>query len=69
MKAGGRVVYGDDLVIVKDGKNILYQGIDDYNPYNQAPWKFVVTTKDGRGHYEFFDGNVLHRTITMWKVS
>jgi hypothetical protein len=68
MKAGEKINYDDDMVVVLDGKNVLCRGIEDYNPYSNAPWKFIVTTKDGRCHYEYFD-RVLHHTITMWKVS
>lgn len=53
MRAGNRINYDDSLVVVmKDGKEV-YRGIEDYNPMKGQWWKFVETTKDGRGHYEY----------------
>lgn len=53
MKAGKRVHYEDELVVVLDGKTEVYRGMEDYNPYKREYWKWVETTKDGRGHYEW----------------
>ena len=52
MRAGKRINYEDDLIVILDGKKVLYQGLEDYDPMKCEPWKFVQTTKDGRGHYE-----------------
>lgn len=53
MKAGRRIEYEDDLVVVTSGKTVIYSGLEDYEPMRNANWKFVKTTKDGKGHYEF----------------
>ena len=55
MKAGRRIQYEDDLVVVTQGKKIIYKGLEDYCPMRDLPWKFVVTTKEGKGHYEYAD--------------
>lgn len=54
MKAGDRIEFEDDLVVVvdKDGAHI-YRGMEDDEPYKREPWRFVVTTKSGKGHYEW----------------
>ncbi len=53
MKAGKRIQYEDDLVVVtKKGKEI-YKGMEDYEPMKYADWVFKETTKDGKGHYEY----------------
>lgn len=54
MKAGKRIQYEDELVVVvdKDGTHI-YRGMEDYEPHKRELWRFVVTTKSGKGHYEW----------------
>ena len=54
MKAGNRIVFEDELVVVvdKDGTHI-YRGMEDYEPHKSELWRFVVTTKSGKGHYEW----------------
>lgn len=52
MKAGKRIEYEDDVVIVTNKNKVMYKGIEDYEPMKDANWKFVVTTKSGKGHYE-----------------
>ena len=52
MRAGNRINYEDDLVIVLHGSRVIYKGIEDYEPMKHGPWEFVQTTKDGKGHYE-----------------
>jgi hypothetical protein len=52
MKAGKRVTAEDDIVVVYQGKKEVYSGLEDYNPYKGEGWRWVQTTKDGRGHYE-----------------
>lgn len=52
MRANKRIIYEDDLVVVMDGKRVVYKGMEDYEPMKYEPWEFKVTTKDGKGHYE-----------------
>ena len=53
MKASGQIEYEDDLVVVTEGKEIIYKGMEDYEPMKDAPWRFIATTKSGKGHYEY----------------
>ena len=53
MKAGDRIEFEDDLVAVFDGKTEVYRGMEDYEPCKREAWRFVKTTKDGRGYYEW----------------
>ena len=54
MKAGNRINYDDDLVVVIDNKNnVVYRGLEDYEPFKREYWRFVETTKSGKGHYEW----------------
>lgn len=53
MKAGKRISYEDDLVVVFQGREEVYRGEEDYEPYKREDWRWVKTTKDGRGHYEW----------------
>ena len=52
MKAGKRINYEDDLVVVLEGNRTIYTGLEDYDPMKYEPWVFVPTTKDDKGHYE-----------------
>lgn len=53
MRAGNRINYDDDLVVVVSKGKVIYSGLEDYEPDKDAPWKFVKTTKSGKGHYEY----------------
>lgn len=53
MKAGRRIEYEDDLVVVMSGNKEVYRGLEDYEPMKDEPWRFIETTKAGKGHYEF----------------
>ena len=54
MRAGGRINYEDDLVVVLNAKGKkIYSGIEDYEPNKYEAWRFVTTTKTGKGHYEW----------------
>lgn len=55
MKAGRRIYYEDDMVIVMKGRKEVYRGLEDYEPMKREMWIFVETTKSGKGHYEFGD--------------
>ncbi len=53
MKAGKRIQYEDEFVVVTKNDKIVYSGLEDYEPMKREMWIFVMTTKDGKGHYEF----------------
>lgn len=53
MRANGRIIWEDDIVVVTKGKDTVYQGMEDYEPMKREPWEFKVTTKSGKGHYEY----------------
>ena len=41
MDKGNRIDYEDDLVVVYDaGGEIIYKGMEDYEPYKDEPWKW-----------------------------
>lgn len=41
----GRINYEDDLVIVKKGREIIYKGIEDYEPMKYENWKYDEKSK------------------------
>ena len=53
LRASGRIEYDNDLVVVIDKSKIIYKGLEDYEPMKYEAWKFVETTKSGKGHYEY----------------
>ncbi len=53
MKAGKRIQADDDIVVVVKGRQVIYEGLEDYEPMKNECWRFVRTTQNGRGHYEF----------------
>ena len=57
MKAGKRITAEDNLVVVLLNNKEIYSGEEDYNPFKNENWKWVTTTKDGRGHYELYHRN------------
>lgn len=40
-----RIVYEDDFVVVKEGKNVIYQGIEDYEPMKYEDWVWNEKSK------------------------
>lgn len=66
MRAGTRIDAEDDLVVVILGKNEIYKGLEDYDPFKNENWKWVTTTKDGRGHYELY--NSYYGTYKKYKI-
>ena len=36
----GRIEFDDDLVIVKKGRKVIYQGEEDYEPMKDEPWEW-----------------------------
>ena len=55
MKAGKPITAEDNLVVVMLNNKEIYSGEEDYNPFKNENWKWVTTTKDGRGHYELYN--------------
>jgi hypothetical protein len=42
----GQVNFEDDMVIVFNGNGeVIYKGIEDYEPMNDEPWKYDPTEK------------------------
>ena len=40
-----RINYDDDLVIVKKGKEVIYRGLEDYEPLKDEPWRWDEKAK------------------------
>ena len=53
MRAGKQVRFEDDIVVVLKGKEVVYRGMEDYEPMRREMWEFIETTKDGKGYYKF----------------
>ena len=54
MRAGQEIYYENNVVVVVDPKGKkIYRGYEEYEPNKYVPWKFVITTKNGKGHYEW----------------
>lgn len=48
-KGKGRINYEDDLVVVYDKKgNIIYKGLEDYEPYKREDWRWDESIKGYR---------------------
>ena len=56
MKAGDKIKYEDDLVVVTEKGKEIYKGLEDYEPMRYEPWVWKFTTKSGKGHYELQNG-------------
>lgn len=66
MKAGKPITAEDNIVVIYKGKEEIYSGLEDYSAYKLEPWKWVQTTKDGRGHYELHDRQ--YGDYTMYRI-
>lgn len=56
MTEGTRIEYDDDVVEVlkKDSGEIVYEGLEDYEPMKNENWKFIITNREKRlGYYQF----------------
>ena len=41
MKRGRKIDYDDDMVVVYDANgNVIYKGIEDYEPHKDENWKW-----------------------------
>lgn len=46
MKKGKRINCEDDLVIVYDGNEVIYKGLEDYEPMKYESWKWDEKEKN-----------------------
>lgn len=48
MRKGRRIEFDDDVVIVYKGQDVIYHGIEDFEPMKDEAWTF--NEKDGAYH-------------------
>ena len=56
MKAGDKIKYEDDLVVVTEKGKEIYKGLEDYETMKYEPWVWKKKKKNGKGHYELQNG-------------